>query len=79
MDRSLLYLIFCIFILTGFFLFVSAPGAAELKLIRDEEIRAGEGEICHSPTFKLSCQEGLECVKIEKTYYINGYCINTSE
>lgn len=79
MERSLVFLIFCIFVLTGFFLFVSAPGAVELKLVKDEEVKAGLGEICHSPTVSVSCQEGLQCVQVEKTYYVSGYCINTSE
>lgn len=79
MDRSILFLIFSIFVLTGFFLFVSAPGAVELQLIRDEEVRAGEGELCRSPTINLECQEGLQCVQIEKSYYVSGYCLNSTQ
>ena len=74
----MIYMIFCIFVLTGVFLFVSAPGAADLSLYRTEEIKGGEGDLCMTPTYDTGCQEGLTCVIIEKSYYVNGYCLNES-
>ena len=74
-----MYLIFCIFVLTGVFLFLSVPGAEDLKLLKDENVQAGEGELCMTPTFNVGCQEGLTCVVIEKSYYVNGYCMKRED
>lgn len=64
-----------IFFLTGVFLFISAPGATSLELLKDQEARAGEGEICMTPIFEVDCQAGLTCVVIEKETYVSGYCL----
>ena len=78
MEKTPIYMIFCIFVLTGVLLFVSIPGSKDIEIIKYDEIEAGEGELCKTPTLNIKCQEGLTCVVIEKDYYISGYCIKTN-
>lgn len=36
-------------------------GVDDVEILRDDNLYAGEGEICSSPYAKLQCEEGFTC------------------
>lgn len=75
MERIQLYIIFSIFIVVGFFMFVSIPGASDLRVYLDENEIIEPGEVCKTPNVEFQCEQGYTCEVIEKTYYTTGYCV----
>ena len=75
MERTLLFLMFSIFVVAGSLLFVSIPGTADMKLLKEEMTLGKEGELCRSPTLVRDCEAGLQCVVVEQDFYTKAYCL----
>ena len=78
MERTLLFLMFSIFVVTGALLFVSIPGTADMTLLKEEMTLGKEGELCRSPTLVRDCERGLRCVVLEQDFYTKAYCLRNN-